>query len=94
MKTKKNILFTFLFSLLIFNLSFAERYPMEMEYGFIQGCTENKAEMEDYCICALKEIEKRYTAGEFVNLYNRNPQEFKKRLVKEILPACIDKLKM
>jgi hypothetical protein len=61
-----------------------------MEYEYIKGCSSGKVKMEKYCICTLREIEKRYTMRDFVNLYSEDPNEFKKRLVRDVVPVCID----
>ncbi len=84
----------FILGILLSSTAFAERYPIEMEYGFLDGCIANNKKMVDYCVCALKEIEKDYTAQEFIRFYEKNPKGFKKKIIKEILPRCIDKLNL
>ncbi len=88
----KKVIWLTLTCLAIFSVSFAERYPIEMEYNFLKGCIGNRVSMEDYCFCALRKIESNYTLGQFMALYSADPEGFKKMLLKEVIPACVDKL--
>ncbi len=87
----KKIVFASIFSLFLFSFSFAERYPIEMEYSYIKACSKGNSDMEKYCICTLKELEKRFSLNEFIRLSYNQPEKLKKILKNEIVPYCVDK---
>ena len=81
---------------LVISYLFAARYPIEFEYYYMDSCVkagklERKKQIE-YCACTLYKIEKKYTLSEFLQNMQTNKEEFLKKLAKEIIPECIDKL--
>ncbi len=75
---------------------FASRYPIVFEYYYMDSCVkaakQNKQRQILYCACTLDKIEQKYTLNEFVNGMKNNKKEFLKKLAKDIIPECIDKL--
>jgi len=70
-------------------LSLANRYPIIMEYSYLNGCIVKPA-LQTYCICTLQEMENRYSLNEVLKKL-QNPNE-KKALIKELSEACLNKL--
>jgi len=69
---------------------FAARYPMVMEYNYLKGCI-GEAGMEDYCVCTLNAIEKKYTLNEFITVLQ--DKEKAKEVINYAVNECVDKLK-
>ena len=81
---------------LIISGLFASRYPILVEYNYMNSCVnagkENKTQMINYCACTLNEIEKNYSFSDFVSNMQTNKEAFLKELSKKIVPKCIVKL--
>jgi len=86
---KKLLLFGFILTGL-----FAARYPISLEYYYMNGCVQkDKTSTKiSYCACTLNEIEKQYTLEEFVNNMQTNKKAFLQKLAKTAIAKCIDKL--
>ena len=75
---------------------FAARYPIEFEYYYMNSCVnaakQNKQKQIIYCACTLDKIERKYKLNEFVKNMQNNKKEFLKKLARDVIPQCIDKL--
>jgi len=69
---------------------FAARYPMIMEYNYLKGCIGEQG-MEDYCVCTLNAIEKKYSLNDFITILQ--DKEKSKEVINYAVSECIDKLK-
>jgi len=76
---------------IIAGVAFAARYPIVVEYRYLKNCIQ-KPDAEEYCICTLKELEKKYTLAQFVEL----SQQSKDKLLTTLMPVfkkCISEIK-
>ena len=86
----------FLLMGVLVSMVFAARYPISLEYYYMDGCVKgSKHAIEKqiaYCACTLRGIEKRYTLNQFVTNMQTNKKAFLQKLAKTAIAKCIDKL--
>jgi len=89
----KKFLMIFLFMGALFA---GERYPIIFEYNFLNGCISGvgdkftQKQKENYCICALKALENKYSASEIID--KLSDPDAKKEIVQYAAQKCISNL--
>ena len=70
---------------------FAARYPIVVEYNYLKGCTNNRPNIEGYCICTLNELEKKYTLDDFMAASQNKTKA--REMIKYAVNKCVEKIK-